>query len=70
MSSPQVIAFLIDDVNEEKFASHGLTASRVHQVLENEYLILRNRRAATGLYLILGRDRGWRLFGYTNRTYL
>ena len=35
-----VDAFLVDDENEEKFASHGLTADQVTQVLENDYLVV------------------------------
>ena len=56
VSSPRIEGFLIDDENEAKFAAHGITSMQVVQVLESEYLRIRNRRRRRGLYLILGRD--------------
>lgn len=58
MSSPRIEAFLIDDENEEKIATHGLSARQVSQVLDNVHLVLRNRRRRRGLYLVIGRDNG------------
>jgi hypothetical protein len=55
---PEIHDFLIDDANEEKFAVHGLSARRVLQVLEDEHVVLRNRKERRGLYLVIGRDRG------------
>lgn len=46
MPSPAVEAFLFDDDNEEKLAAHGLSARQVFQVLENESIILVNRKGA------------------------
>ena len=53
-----VAGFELDDVNEEKFALHGVTLRQVLQVLQNSFLIVPNRRDRTGLYLLLGRDNG------------
>ena len=48
----------MDDENEEKIATHGLSASQVVQVLDNVHLIIRNRKRRRGLYLLVGRDNG------------
>jgi hypothetical protein len=58
MSSPQIDTFLIDDINESKFASHGLSVRQIIQVLENTYIIVPNRKYRRGLYLVIGRDNG------------
>ena len=58
MSIPVVEDFLIDDENEEKFAAHGLVAHQVIQVLDNDHLIVRNRKNRRASHLVLGRDHG------------
>lgn len=55
---PEVFDLVIDEVNEEKFSSHGLTSRRVVQILENEYVVVRNRRDRSGMLLLIGRDNG------------
>jgi hypothetical protein len=52
----RVFDFDIDDENTEKFASHGVTAEQVLQILEGPYLLLRNRRGRRASHLLLGRD--------------
>ena len=58
MSRPQILGFLIDDENEEKFAMHGLKERQVRQVLESEFVIQTNRRSRRGLFLVIGEDFG------------
>ncbi len=62
MSMPRIRiaidAFLIDEDNEEKFASHGLSSRQVLQVLDNEHLIVHNRKQRRAFYLVIGRDHG------------
>ncbi|MBI3978221.1 MAG: hypothetical protein HY331_08555 [Chloroflexi bacterium] len=58
MARPTIAAFVFDDVNEEKFARHGLTAVQVSQVLENEHVVVRNRRGRRALLLLIGFDHG------------
>jgi hypothetical protein len=53
---PQVTGFLIDDGNEDKFARHGLRYQQILQILEIEYVILRNRAGRRAPYLAIGRD--------------
>lgn len=55
---PRVLAFLFDDENEDKFAGHGLSPVQVAQILENEHVLLRNRKRRRARYLIIGRDHG------------
>ena len=50
--------FLIDDENEEKFATHGLSSDQVVQVLENEYIVVRNRRNRRASHMVVGKDNG------------
>jgi uncharacterized DUF497 family protein len=58
LSSPTIADFLFDEENESKFAGHGLTAYRVLQVLDNEHVVVPNRKGRRGLYLVIGRDNG------------
>ena len=59
MSTPLIADFLFDAENEDKIGSHGLTARRVRQVLDDgERVSVRNRRQRRGLYLVIGRDYG------------
>ena len=56
MSSPSIDAFAIDEENEDKFWSHGVTAAQVLQVLDAPHRIKRNRKARRGSHLVIGRD--------------
>lgn len=56
MSSPLIEEFLINEVNEEKINSHGLSIRQVVEVLENKHIVIRNRKHRRGLYLIIGTD--------------
>ena len=58
MSSPIIEGFLIDDVNEAKFAVHGLSARQVVQVLDNIHIVVPNRKRRRAKYLVIGRDNG------------
>jgi hypothetical protein len=55
---PHVLDLLIDEINEEKFVAHGMTSRQVAQILENEYIVVPNRRGRRGLLLLIGRDHG------------
>lgn len=57
-SIPRIVGFDFDDDNVEKFASHGLTDRRVSQVLDNEFVVVRNRTGRRSAYLVIGRDHG------------
>jgi len=39
----EVYEFLVDEVNEEKFAAHGVTVKQVFQVLNSQHRIIPNR---------------------------
>ena len=58
--SSAIITFLIDDENEDEFATHGLRSFSVLQVLENPYVTGPNRRQDKNRarYLLIGRDNG------------
>jgi uncharacterized DUF497 family protein len=58
MSSPVIDEFLIDDLNETKISSHGLSVRQVIQVLENKHIVIPNRKHRRGLYLVIGIDNG------------
>lgn len=58
MSSPTIEEFLIDDLNETKISSHGLSVRQVIQVLENKHVVVPNRKHRRGLYLVIGIDNG------------
>ena len=49
---------MIDEINEAKFAEHGLAATQVAQILDNSFLVLRNRSGRRAELLVLGRDYG------------
>lgn len=58
MSSPRFDGFIFDELNEEKFAEHGVTARQVAFVLyESEFALRRNRNQRSGLYLAIGWDQ-------------
>jgi uncharacterized DUF497 family protein len=57
MSSILIDAFLFDEENEEEFAVHGISVNQVAQMLDNVYVILRNRKNRRGIYLLIGRDK-------------
>lgn len=54
----QIYAFLFDDMNEEKIAAHGITPRRLDQILDDEYLVVPNRKGRRAAYLVIGRDWG------------
>jgi len=58
VSIPAIAAFQFDDKNIEKFATHGLTDRQVDQILDNEFLVVPNRKTGRGSYLLLGTDNG------------
>lgn len=58
MSTPTVEGFQFDDDNSQKFGAHGLTDRQVDQILDNEFLVVPNRRSRRGSYLLLGTDNG------------
>ncbi len=58
MPTPNIEVFVFDDINEKKFAAHGVTPEQVLQVLDNDHVILRNRRERRAAYIVIGRDDG------------
>ncbi len=58
MSTPDIQEFAFDAENEEKLHKHGISPRRVRQLLDNEHVIVRNKKAARGDFLIIGRDNG------------
>lgn len=58
MSSADIQDFVFDDENEDELHWHGLSARRVRQILDGEKALIRNKRAARGEYLVIGRDHG------------
>jgi len=58
MSSPVIEGFIIDDLNERKISSHGLSVRQIIQVLENKHVVIPNRKHRKGLYLVIGMDNG------------
>lgn len=58
MSSPAVDAFVFDEENEGKLASHGLSSEQVEQILDSDPLAVKNRKQGRAEYLLIGRDHG------------
>lgn len=60
VSSVIITEFLFDDANEEEFATHGLSAIQVNQILDNRKVSFPNRRQDIhrGSYMVIGRDNG------------
>ena len=60
MSSPIITEFIFDDQNDDEFAGHGLSSMQVFQLLENDNLVLPNRRTDIhrGTHMLIGRDNG------------
>ncbi len=56
MSIPTIAAFVFDEVNDEKFAAHGIAADQVLQVLAHDYVTVRNRQGRRASYLVIGYD--------------
>ena len=54
----QIHAFLFDEENEDKLAAHGITPRQVDQLLDDEYLVVSNRKERRAAYLVIGRDWG------------
>lgn len=55
---PTILALLFDDENEEKFATHGVRPAQVEQILDDDYIVVRNRKGRRAEYLLVGRDWG------------
>jgi uncharacterized DUF497 family protein len=55
---PRVHDFLIDDENEAKIAAHGIRSEQVVQILDDEFLVVPNRKGRRGVYLVIGHDWG------------
>jgi hypothetical protein len=51
-----VKSFCFDELNESKIDSHTFTLDQIVQVLEHRHVIVPNRKARRGLYLVIGRD--------------
>ena len=58
MSSPVIRGFLFDDENEEKIGRRGFTPWQLEEVLEDQHLVVPNRKRRRAAYLIIGRDYG------------
>ena len=58
MSTPNIQEFLFDAENEEKLHEHGISRRQANQMLDNDSVIMPNKKAARGDYLIIGRDDG------------
>ena len=58
MSTARIDGFAFDAENEEKLAQHGLSTHRVDQVLENDYLLVPNRKDRRAPYLVIGTHNG------------
>lgn len=54
----RIDAFLFDAVNEDKIAAHGLAVLQVSQLLDQEFVVVPNRKARRAAYLVIGRDHG------------
>lgn len=57
---PEILGFLMDDRNREKFAAHGLREWEVDQLLDDEFLVVPNRHGRSAPLLLIGRDHGGR----------
>lgn len=58
MPVPDIRAFVLDDVNEEKFATHAVTPDRVLQVLGNRHVVLPDRGERRATHIVIGIDDG------------
>ena len=58
MPQARILDFLFDEENEDKLAAHGVTVRQVLQLLENEHLVVPNRKGRRGLFLVIGVDHG------------
>ena len=60
MSSILIKTFVFDDANCDEFAAHGLSDIRVDQVLQNDNVVIPNRRQDIhpASYIVIGRDNG------------
>ena len=56
--NPKIAGFYFDELNEDKFAEHGLSSRQVAQILDSDYYVVRNRKRRRGFYLIIGHDHG------------
>jgi hypothetical protein len=64
----EIYTLAIDDLNEEEFASHGVTPREVLQVLDGPYRVFVNEGAQNAPYVMVGLENSnrsdagaWRL---------
>lgn len=50
-----------DDENEDKLAAHGIYLWEVMQILENRFIVRKNKRNRAGSRQVIGRTRGGRI---------
>jgi uncharacterized DUF497 family protein len=60
VSTPPIEDFAFDDENESKMWAHGITPRQVLQILDNDPIMLVNRKGRRGRFLLVGRDNGGR----------
>jgi hypothetical protein len=58
MMAVRILAFLIDDDNAAKFAAHGISRRQVAQVLDENPIIVTNRKNRRATHIVIGRDWG------------
>ena len=58
VSIPSIGDFLFDDRNEDKMAEHGIRPRQVMQFLENEHVVVPNRKNRAAPLLLIGKDNG------------
>lgn len=56
MPEIRVETFLFDDENEEKLWAHQVSPKQALQVLDNEFIVTKNRRDRAATHLIIGID--------------
>ena len=54
----EVYEFLVDEVNEDKFAAHGVTVKQEFQVLDSQHRIIPNKLGRRAPQLLIGVDHG------------
>lgn len=57
MPSPTIEGLDFDDDNEEHIGRHGITPDDLWELLDNPYVIKRNRKHRSRIYLVIGRNR-------------
>lgn len=52
----QIACLIVDEDNEDKFWEHGIVPEQVVSILEQPFLIKRNRKQRRASRLLIGRD--------------